>query len=180
MPLSVTWRKIDYVFDKAFWDATVLAVHVLATTLFIGPQVFLAMIAIPAVRTIDDDAVRQRITRAITMGFGMLGGIALAVLLISGIYNYYQNDQFMNSDFPRYFSLMQLKLTLVTIVIILTALHGAVFGRRVQRLQEAGASDAEVASARRWSMMASMANLAASLVILICGVLISSDWSKLD
>jgi hypothetical protein len=29
-------------------------------------------------------------------------------------------------------------------------------------------------------MGASMANLAASIVILVCGVLISSDWSKLD
>jgi uncharacterized membrane protein len=173
-------HKIASVFEKAFWDATVLAVHVLAATLFIGPQVFLAAIAIPAVRTIDDLAVRQRVTRAIAAGFGVLGGVSLVVLLISGIYNYYQNDQFMNSDFPRYFSLMQLKLTLVTLVIILTALHGAVFGRRVQRLQEAGAGEAEVASARRWSMMTSMANLAVSLVILVCGVLISSDWSKLD
>jgi uncharacterized membrane protein len=168
------------VFDDAFWNAAVLSVHVLAAALFIGPQVFLAVIAVPAVRTIDDAAVRQRITRSITMGFGVLGVLALATLLATGIYNYYQNDQFMNDDFPRYFTLMQLKLTLVTLVIILTVLHGAVFGRRMQRLQAEGASDDQIASARRWSMGASMANLAASIVILVCGVLISSDWSKLD
>jgi uncharacterized membrane protein len=167
-------------FDREFWDAIVVMLHVLATALFIGPQVFLALIAVPAVRSIEDAAIRQRTTRAITMGFGILGGIALVTLLATGIYNYYQNDQFMDADFPRYFTLMQVKLTLVTLVIILTVLHGAVFGRRMQRLQETGAPEAELAAARRWSMGASMLNLAASLVILACGVLISSDWSKLD
>ena len=166
--------------DRAFWDAFVVFLHVIATALFLGPQVFLAAIAMPAVREVDDAAARQRTTRAITMGFGVLGGLALATLLATGIYNYYQNDQFMDSEFPRYFTLMQVKLTLVTLVIILTVLHGAVFGRRLQRLQESGATPVEVAAARRWSLAASMATMLLTLIIVFCGVMISSDWSKLD
>jgi hypothetical protein len=110
----------------------------------------------------------------------MLGGAALATLLVTGIYNYYQNDQFMDSDYPRYFGIMQAKLGLVTLVIILTALHGAVFGRRMQRLQEENASEEELAKARMWSMGASMLTLVASLAIVVCGVLISSSWSKMS
>ena len=151
----------------------------LAATLFFGPQVFRALIAVPAVRSIEDAADRQRTTRAVTMGFGVLGGVALAALLATGIYNYYQNDQYMDSDTPRYFTIMQVKLTLVTLVVILTVLHGAVFGRRMQRLQESGAPEAEMATARRWSVGASMLNLAATLVIILCGALISADWSKI-
>ena len=167
-------------FDRAFWDAFVVFLHVLATALFFGPQVFLAAIALPAVREVEDAATRQRTSRAITTGFGVLGGLALATLLATGIYNYYQNDQFMDSDFPRYFTLMQVKLTLVTLVIILTVLHGAVFGRRMQRLQESGAPADEVAAARRWSVMASITTMLMTLVIVFCGVMISSDWAKLD
>lgn len=165
-------------FDREFWDAGIVFLHVLAAALFFGPQVFLALIAIPAVRGIEDARERQRVSRAVTMGFGALGGAALATLLATGIYNYYQSDQFMNADYPRYFTLMQVKLTLVTLVVILTVLHAAVFGRRMQRLQEAGAPEAEIAAARRWSVAASMLNATATLVIIFCGVLISDDWSK--
>jgi uncharacterized membrane protein len=147
---------------------------------FIGPQVFLAAIAMPALRDVEDVAARQQATRSITRGFGMLGGAALATLLVTGIYNYYQNDQFMDSDYPRYFGIMQAKLGLVTLVIVLTALHGAVFGRRMQRLQEENASEEALAKARMWSMGASMLTLLASLVIVVCGVLISSNWSKMS
>ena len=134
----------------------------------------------PALRSIEDARARQGAVRAITRGFGVLGGIALAVLLVTGIWNYYQFEALIDKDnSPRYFFLIQIKLTLVTIVIALTVVHGAIFGRRLQQLQESGAPQAELASARRRSMMASMLNLAASVVILLVASLMSSDWSKL-
>ena len=165
---------------EEFIDGLVRWLHLLAAVIFIGPQVFLAFVAMPALRNVEDARARQDAVRAITRGFGVLGGIALAVLVATGIYNYYQFENLIDSDnFPRYFFLLQAKLLLVTLVIILTVLHGGMFGRRLQRLQEAGASDDEIAKARRWSMAASMLNLAASIFILLCASLMSSDWSKL-
>jgi uncharacterized membrane protein len=161
-------------------DALVRWLHVLGAVIFIGPQVFLAAIAMPAMRGIDDARARQAAVRRITMGFGIAGGIALAVLLATGIYQYYQFESLIDSDrFPRYFFLIQAKLTLVTLVLALTVLHGAVFGRRLQRLQEDGAPEDEIARVRRWSMAASMLNLAASIFIVLCATLMASDWSKL-
>ncbi len=161
-------------------DALVRWLHVLSAVIFIGPQVFLAAIAMPAVRGIDDARARQATVRRITMGFGMLGGIALAVLLATGIWQYYEFENLVDRDsFPRYFFLIQIKLTLVTIVILLTVLHGMVFGRRLQRLQEAGAPESEIARVRQWSMITSMLNLLASIVIVLCATLMASDWSKL-
>jgi uncharacterized membrane protein len=164
------------------FDAFVTWLHILGAVVFIGPQVFLAAVAIPALRTLDDVRARQQATRAITRGFGMLGGIALAVLLATGIWNYYDAEDagLIDADaFPRYFAALQVKLTLVTVVIVLTILHAMVFGRRLQRLQEEGASEVQLASARRWSMLASIANLAASIGILLCAALMDSNWSKL-
>jgi uncharacterized membrane protein len=162
------------------FDAIVLWLHVLGAVVFIGPQVFLAAVAMPALRSVSDVQARQQATRAITRGFGMLGGAALALLLVTGIYNFYDRERFIDADeFPRYFFVLQVKLTLVTVVIVLTALHAMVLGRRLQRLQESGAPEAEVAAARRWSMIASIGTLTVSIAILLCAALLASDWSKL-
>jgi uncharacterized BrkB/YihY/UPF0761 family membrane protein len=111
----------------------------------------------------------------------MLGGGALVALLITGVLNYRHAKDLgytSNDDFPRYFITMQIKLTLVTVVVILTVLHGLVFGRRLQRLQESDAPADEIAKARRWSMLASIATLAVSVAILFCAAVLGSNWSK--
>jgi uncharacterized membrane protein len=161
-------------------DGLVRWLHVLSAVVFIGPQVFLAAIAVPAVRGVEDARARQATMRRMTMGFGVLGGIALAVLVVTGIWQYYEFESLVDRHlFPRYFMLIQIKLTLVTLVIVLSALHAMVLGRRLQRLQESGAPDDEIERVRKWSMAASMLNLSASIVIVLCATLMASDWSKL-
>jgi copper resistance protein D len=162
------------------FNAIVLWIHILAAVVFVGPQVFLVLAAVPALRTIEDVRQRQAASRVMTRRFGVIGGGALVVLVITGLINYaHVNDLgYINRDeFPRYFFALQIKLALVALVVVLTVLHGAVFGRRLQRLQEEGASEAEIAETRRWSMMLSMATLAASIAILFCAALLGSDWS---
>jgi uncharacterized membrane protein len=160
-------------------DGLVRWLHVSAAVVFVGPQVFLTLIAMPAMRTIEDARARETAVRRMTMGFGILGVIALAVLLATGIRQYYEFENLVDSDFQRYFVLFQVKMTLVTIVIVLTALHGMVFGRKLQRLRESNAPQAEIDRVRQWSMTTSMLNLAASIAIILCATLMASDWSKL-
>ena len=166
-------------YNRGMFNAIVLWIHVFAATTFIGPQVFLFMVAMPAIRTIDDARQRASLTRAITRGFGVLGGASIAVLLVTGIINYYHAKDLGLIEFKRYFIALQIKLTLVVVVLILTTVHGAVLGRRLQRLQEEGAPEAEVAKTRRLSMWLSAGNLAASIIILLCAAILASDWSKL-
>ena len=45
-------------------DAIVLWLHILGAVVFIGPQIFLAAVAVPAVRSIEDAQIRQRTMRA--------------------------------------------------------------------------------------------------------------------
>ncbi|HXK34645.1 MAG TPA: hypothetical protein VNM91_11620 [Dehalococcoidia bacterium] len=160
-------------------DAIVTWLHVLAAVVFIGPQVFLVAVAMPALRSIDDVRARQAASRRITRGFGVLGGIALAVLLATGIWNFFEADDDGLMEFERYFFVMQAKLTLVTVVIVLVALHAAVFGRRLQALQDRGAPEEELAVARRWSVLASSLTLLVSLAILLLAALLDSDWSRM-
>lgn len=160
------------------YDAIILWIHILSAVAFIGPQFFLVAAASPAMQTIEDVKVRARATRVMSMRFGILGGGALVVLLITGMLNYVHEKDAIDT-FQRYFITLQIKLTLVALVVLLTILHGAVFGRRLQQLQEDDAAAAEIAKARRMSMFTSMATLALSIAILFCAALLGSDWSKL-
>ncbi len=160
------------------YDAIVLWLHILSAVAFIGPQIFLAVAAVPAMQTIDDVKVRARAMRVMTTRFGMLGGGALVVLLVTGVINYYEHD-FEIDNYKRYFITLQIKLTLVTLIVILTVLHGAVFGRKLQRLQESNAAEAEIAKTRRMSMYTSIATLVLSVAILFVAALLGSDWSKM-
>lgn len=162
------------------FNAVVLWVHIVAAVLFVGPQVFLVVAAVPALKTIEDVRQRQAASRVMTRRFGALGGVALLTLVITGLINYqHANDlgYIDRSAFPRYFFALQVKLALVALVVVLTLLHGAVFGRRLQRLQEQGAAEAELAAVRRWSMRLSLATLVTSIAILFCAALLGSSWA---
>jgi uncharacterized membrane protein len=164
-------------------DAIVLWLHIVAAVMFIGPQAFLFIAAVPALRTVADVDARSRALRIVTSRFAYLGGGALAILLATGIWNYYvaQDAGYIErEDFPRYYFTLFTKLTLVTIVVVLTAAHGAVFGRKLRDLQESGATEEQMAGVRRWSMLTSMLNFVLSLAILLLAALLASDWSKLS
>jgi Mn2+/Fe2+ NRAMP family transporter len=106
----------------------------------------------------------------------MLGGGALAVLVITGLFNYARLDH--ENDYKRYFITLQIKLTMVAVVVVLTILHGAVFGRKLQQLQESNAAQEEIARARKMSMYASIGTMVLSVAILLCAAILGSEWSK--
>jgi uncharacterized membrane protein len=160
------------------YNAIILWLHILAAILFIGPQVFLALAGVPALRTVEDVKQRAAATRIMTSRFGWLGGGALAVLVITGIINYLHARDLGFLEFQRYFIVLQVKLTMVALVIAFTVLHGAVFGRRLQELQETDAGPQEIARVRRWSMLLSIGTLVLSFAIVLCAALLASLWSK--
>jgi uncharacterized membrane protein len=156
----------------------ILWIHIVAATLFVGPQAFLFMAAVPAMRTIEDVEARVKATSVVTTRFGWIGGGALVVLIITGIGNYMHASDTGLLDLDRYFFILQLKLALVAVVVVLTGLHGGLLGRRLLRLQREGAGEAELAATRRWSIILSITVFVISIGILLCAALLGSDWSK--
>ncbi|MGB2694895.1 MAG: DUF4149 domain-containing protein [Dehalococcoidia bacterium] len=152
--------------------------HILAATIWVGPQFMLFIAAVPAIRSVEDAQARARAMRILTTRFGFLAWGAMIVLVVTGIGNLYENDLSVDVLFERNFgTIFQVKMTLVIIVVALTALHSFVIGPRVSRLQESAASEAELATARRLSMMISGVGLLLSLAILFCGALLASDFA---
>ena len=153
-------------------------IHILAATVWVGPQVFLFVAAVPAVRTIEDMQVRTKVMRVITTRFNYLAWGALAVLVITGIANLYEHDLDVDQLFDLNFGVIfQVKMTLLIATVILTGLHSFVLGPRVLNMQESATDPAEIAPVRRWSIMVSGVNGLLALAIVFCGALLSTSWA---
>jgi len=161
-------------------DAIPFWFHLLAVTVWVGPQVFLLTAALPAVRLIDDAQLRLRVTRVLTRRFGWLALAAMLVIVLSGISNVY--DRMLDDDLDifnldlRYAWIFVTKMSLVGLAVALTALHSLVVGPRLLRLQEqaAASGDAgEVTSLRRASILISSLGLLATLGALFAAALLA-------
>lgn len=152
--------------------------HILAATIWVGPQVFLFVAVVPAIRTVEDAQVRARIMRVLTTRFGWLAWGAMLVLVTTGIANLYEHALSVEELFELNFGIIfQVKMTLVILTVALTALHSFVIGPRLLSLQESVADQAQVASARRVSIIVSAGNLLLALGILFCAALLGSTFA---
>ena len=152
--------------------------HILAATIWVGPQVFLFVAVVPAVRTVEDVQVRARLMRVLTTRFGYLAWGAMVVLVITGVGNLYEHpldvDVLFDLNFGRIF---EIKMTLVIATVVLTALHSFVLGPRVLKLQESVTDQAQIASVRRLSIIVSSVNGVLALSILFMGALLGTTFA---
>jgi putative copper resistance protein D len=159
-------------------DAVNPWLHILAATIWVGPQVFLFAVAVPAVRTVADVKERARLIRLITTRFGYLAWGAMAVLVVTGIGNLFENDRSIHYLFNHHFgTIFQVKMTLVVATIILTAVHSFVIGPRMLALQESVTDQSQIASMRRASIIISSINGVLALGILFCAALLNTDFA---
>lgn len=155
-------------------DAIPVWLHLLSAALWIGPQFTLALVALPAVRSVPDEEARARALRLLTTRFAMLSGAALVLLILTGIDNIVQRAPDNMFDL-RYGPILVAKLVMVALALVATLYHGAIVGPRLLRATEAG--DAAAARRlRRFSLAASLLNLALGLAILYAAALLRSDF----
>lgn len=152
--------------------------HILAATIWVGPQVFLFVAAVPAIRTVEDAQLRARIMRVLTTRFGWLAWGAMLVLVITGIGNLFEHnlefDVLMDLN---YGTILEVKIALVIATVALTALHSFVIGPRLLTMQESVADEAQIASTRRVSIIISASNLALALGILFAAALLNTNFA---
>ncbi len=165
-------------------DAVTPWLHILAVTVWVGPQFFLFIAALPAIRTIEDRQTRARVMRIIVTRFGWLAWAAMLVIVLSGISNLFQvgADTPLNwasaNDF-RYGRIFAEKMVFVGIAVVLTAVHTFVVGPRQLALAEQMEADpAEASRLRRISIAISSVALLASVLAIFMGALLADhDYS---
>ena len=157
--------------------------HILAVTVWVGPQFFLFVAAVPAVRTIEDRALRARVMRVIVTRFGWMACGAMLVIVLTGISNLFQEGAEASIDLGstdfRYFHLFSLKMILVGLTVLLTGVHTFVVGPRQLRLAEQMDADpSQVEGLRRVSIAISgLALLASIAVIFVAALLANHEYS---
>jgi uncharacterized membrane protein len=157
-------------------------IHIVAVAVWLGPQFFMFLVTVPAVRVIEDPAVRLQVMRVIVQRFGWLAWAAMAVIVLSGVSNLFQEaDEFghlWDTDY-RYFQIFSTKMVLVGLMVILTALHTFVIGPKQLRLLEEMRSDStEAAGLRRVSIIVSSLALLASIAAVYAAALLANhDYS---
>jgi uncharacterized membrane protein len=156
--------------------------HIVAVTVWLGPQFFMFLVTMPALRTIDDAETRVRVLRVIIYRFGWLAWAALGVIVLSGISNLFQEaEEFGHIWDPdyRYFQVFSTKMLVVGVAVLLTAVHTFIVGPRQLRLHEEMRSDTpEALRLRRVSTAVSGVVLLASIAaVFLAALLANHDYS---
>lgn len=161
--------------------------HVLGIALFVGPQFLLAFAWVPASRNITDLPTRVAAMRTMTVRFAWLGGLGLALILVAGLYliatfrSYYNlpgRDELSLNDL-RYGVIFSIKMAVLVVMLVITALHTFVVGPKLLRRMEARAAgetvaESELAGIRRQSMVLSMSGLTLTLAIMVMGAMMNA------
>lgn len=156
--------------------------HLLAVTVWIGPQIFMFAAALPAIREIGDRELRAKVMRVVVVRFGYLAWGAMVLIVLTGISNIFQ----ATADFPyvfdydhRYAQVFSAKMTLLGATVLLTAAHTFIVGPQQMRLAEdPNPDEADVLRLRRLSIILSSAALLGSVAVLFCGALLTNQkWS---
>lgn len=145
--------------------ATLVAwLHLAAAAVWVGSQVFVGLVAVPALRSLPDPSARAAALAALTRRYGVLGWVSLAVLAATGLHR-------LATALPDpallfaggYGGALLAKLVLGAGIVVLTAAHTWVLGPRLLAALRAGSRAPRLARA---SLALSLANLGLGLAVL--------------
>ncbi len=158
-----------------------LWIHILAATVWVGPQVMMFVAVAPSLRAIPDAESRFRLLEAFTPRFAWLGFGALVVLLLTGLDNIRRYAPVDPFDI-RWGYILVAKLTMVGIIFVVTAYHTFVVGPTLLRLQGEALQGGENRPAlRRWRMMSvvlSTLTLVLSILVLLAATLLRTVYGQ--
>ncbi|MDA0366447.1 MAG: hypothetical protein O3B31_09095 [Chloroflexi bacterium] len=162
-----------------------LVIHVIAAAVLVGPQLVLFLAVIPSTWLIPEERLRRDVTRVVTARFGMLAGLSLVLLVVTGLYQFYAgvpDEVRENLTDYRFGTIFSLKMVMFVIFIALLVLHTVVIGGRIRRLSDhviANPDDDESTFAldnrRRTSFMLSALMLIVAFAVLALGVMLGDD-----
>src|SRR3989304_1600754 len=96
-------------------DAVPTWLHMLAAAVWVGPQFFVFVASVPALRAVEDARQRLRALRVLTTRFNYLAWAAMVVLVLSGISNYFDVRSDCDCDLGdfRWSTIFAVKMALV-------------------------------------------------------------------
>ena len=165
-------------------EALTRFVHLAAAAFWVGSQLFMFLVAVPALAPVEDPPLRRRVVERLSYRYVTLGWFAIGLLVLTGIVNIFDRGADFALDFDlRYAWILAVKLGLVAAAILITIIHSYVLGPRLLELQALEAEDpgwaARVARLRRLSIVISVLNLLVALAILYLAALLTRPFAFL-
>jgi putative copper export protein len=101
--------------------------HLTAALTWVGGMLFVALVLVPVTRRLEDPALRRRLMHETGVHFRAVGWVAIGVLLATGLVNSWLRPELLT--LTRFW----VKVGLVALSIVLSALHDFVLGPRAGR-----------------------------------------------
>lgn len=158
------------------WVWLILWLHLMGAILWVGGQIFLAAVVLPVARLELDEGQRARVSGQMGRRFATLSSAALALLIVTGaLLALLHGVSASMLVVTTWGHVLLAKAALVGLVLALTVVHGAYYGRRLERLAESNASGKGADPAcrralRRQSARLSATNLLLNLIVVGLGV----------
>ena len=114
----------------------------LFAAILVGGQVLLIYAMVPSAWLIEDEKLRRLVTTRVTRRFAWLAAVSIWGLVVTGLFQFYQ-DELVSPDIRE--NMMDFRfgavfVTKMTLLVVLIAVHGIYFGRRIGRTSEAVAA----------------------------------------
>lgn len=157
-------------------DSISLILHVLAASALVGGEILLILAVLPATSLIDDQPVRRSVTRIVTRRFARITIVSLVVLLITGLYQFFQmvpTPIRENIQEFRWGPVFTTKMALFGLMLILIGIHGMYLGPRIARAYDLASSGDANASLRLTNLRRSFLLVSLILVIVTIAVMAS-------
>lgn len=156
--------------------AVVRWLHLLAAMVWVGGMIFMFIVLLPALRPVQPPVERTLLFARIGQRYATVSWVALLTLIVTGILNGERRRlDWLHLLDSEYGQTLHLKLELVGVTLLLTAVHAFYFGRRLtaiaERARAMGEDSAEAAEGHRklqiMSGVLSAANLLVNLFIVL-------------
>jgi copper resistance protein D len=145
-------------------EGVLVAVHLLAATVWVGGTVALVFVGVPAVRTLEGEA-RARAMRGLGERWRPIGYGALGIAIVTGIPLVTRD---WNDDGSAFHWVAVVKAILVALLLAVSYLHNFVLGPRVARELREGRRDSY-----RLLQVVGWLSLALTLTVPVLGVALS-------
>lgn len=147
--------------------------HILAAILWLGGMLFLAAVALPALRRMDDPRQRARLLSEVGRRFRVVGWACIGVLVLTGVLNAAGRWGWANLANPSFWrseagTLLGMKLILVTLMLAMSAYHDFALGPRLATLGHSSPGDPSLPQLRRRTV--ALARVEAVLGLAVVGL----------
>lgn len=165
-----------------FFHNSIVLIHVFAAIIWLGGMFFIALVMVPVFRNLETPQ-RIQILSNIARRFRVASWIAIPILLVTGVLNVLNHGVTLEmisngSLFSSYFGkILTVKVILVFIMLVLSAIHDFILGPRLIGLQSSGTSNPDsypgIEKNRTYVSYLARINALLGILVVACATMLS-------